>query len=317
VSDLSVALGPLRLDYPLINASGTLELLDLAETVGRPFIEEPPVAAYVTKTVTLSPRSGNPPPRILQVPMGMLNAVGLPSKGVEAFVADELPRLLCLPCPLILSIGGFATDEYVSLARRLKEALESGLGADWAGRIGLELNISCPNVHSGCAAIGSDATQTEELVSAVRESWSGLLVAKLTPDVSDIVMIARAAEKAGADAVAAVNTFRGLALDRHSLKPYLGNLTGGLSGPAIKPLALRCVYELFAGVDIPIIGMGGVANIQDVLEFMACGANVVAIGSSGLREQCLASILADKLRASLAQRGLPMDELVGCAHQAR
>jgi dihydroorotate dehydrogenase (NAD+) catalytic subunit len=300
VIDLSVTLGPLSLDYPLINASGTLELLDLAESIDRSLAEEPPVAAYVPKTVTLSPRSGNPPPRIMEVPMGMLNAVGLPSEGVESFVTDELPRLLDLPCPLILSIGGFSPGEYVSLACRLQEALETCEGEGWATRIGLELNISCPNVHSGCAAIGGDAAQTEDLVSA--------------PNVSDIAAVARGAERGGADAVAAVNTFKGLALDRHTLRPYLGSVTGGLSGPAIKPLALRCVFELFEGISIPIIGMGGVANVEDVLEFMACGARVVAVGSSGLGEQCLARMLADELRASLVDRGLSVDELVGCAH---
>jgi dihydroorotate dehydrogenase (NAD+) catalytic subunit len=315
VVDLSVSLGPIGLEYPLINASGTMELLDLAESVDLPVLEHPPVAAYVPKTVTQSARLGNPPPRILEVPGGLLNAIGLPSGGMEAFVSTELPRLLDLPCPLIVSIGGFSAGEYVSLARGLRQALERDAGEAWKSRVGLELNISCPNVHSGCVAIGSDPVETEGVVSAVRGSWPGLLVAKLTPNVTDVVDIGRAAERAGADAVAAVNTFKGLALDRRTLRPYLGNVTGGLSGPVIKPLALRCVYELFAGVGIPIIGMGGVTNVQDVLEFMACGASVVAIGSSGFQEPGLASMMIEELRTSLVERRLSLHELVGCAHR--
>jgi dihydroorotate dehydrogenase (NAD+) catalytic subunit len=153
------------------------------------------------------------------------------------------------------------------------------------------------------------------VVAGVREVWPGLLVAKLTPNVTDIVAIARAAQKGGVDAVAAVNTYKGLVLDRQSLRPYLGNITGGVSGPAIKPLALRAVYELFEGIDVPIIGMGGVATVQDVLEFIACGARVVAVGSGGFQDQCHARTLAAQLAAGLAERGVALAELVGLAHE--
>jgi dihydroorotate dehydrogenase (NAD+) catalytic subunit len=314
VIDLSVILGPLRLEHPVINCSGTMELFELAETFGPSIAEHPPVAAYVPKTVTLEPRAGNRPPRVLETAGGMINAIGLPGPGLDIFLSQELPRLLALPCPVIVSIGGFSAGEYAALAGGLRQALDRALDESWTSKVGLELNISCPNVHSGCASIGADPGETGAVVEGVRAVWPGLLVAKLTPNVTDIVAIGRAAEEAGADALAAVNTFKGMVLDRQTLMPYLGNTTGGLSGPAIKPLALRAVYELYQGVDVPIIGMGGVANIQDVLDFMSCGAGVVAVGSSALQDPALASTLVSGLGAALADRGLSLKGLVGCAH---
>jgi dihydroorotate dehydrogenase (NAD+) catalytic subunit len=315
-SDLSVQLGPMRLAHPLINASGTMEIFELAEALGADILRQPPVAAYVPKTVTLEPRVGNPTPRILETTGGMINAIGLSGEGLEVFVAHRLPRLLALPCPVILSIGGFSLKEYVALAFGLHRFLDQMVPGGWVARVGLEANISCPNVHSGCASIGSDPAETGEVVSAIREEWPGLLVAKLTPNVADITLIARAAVAAGADAVAAVNTYKGLVIDRQTLRPYLGNIIGGLSGAAIKPLALRTVYELFASVEVPIVGMGGVTNVQDVLEFISCGARVVAVGSAGFREPCLARSLAAGLADALQERGIGLGDLVGRAHAA-
>ncbi len=314
VPDLSVQLGPLCLEYPLINASGTMDLFELAEVVGSHVLTSPPVAAYVPKTVTLEPRPGNPAPRVLETAGGMINAIGLCGAGLEVFVDHDLPRVLSLPCPSIVSIGGFSKNEYVLLASRLRDATEGAIGGGWTARIGLELNVSCPNVHSGCASIGADPRETAGVVAAVRDVWPGLLVAKLTPNVSDIAAIGRAAAAAGADAVAAVNTYKGLVIDRKTLRPYLGNVTGGLSGPAIKPLALRAVYELFAAVEIPIIGMGGVATVQDVLDFISCGATVVAVGSAGFREPCLTRRLRSELGEALEARRLEVSGLVGIAH---
>lgn len=311
-----MSLGKLRLPYPVINASGTLELFDLAASVDERFVDEPPVAAYVPKTFTLSPRAGNPPPRILETVGGMINAIGLPGDGLQQFVDKELARLLELPCPLILSIGGFSTQEYVTVASGVREALDERANGEWQRRVGLELNISCPNVHSGCLTIGSDPGETAEVVAGTRSVWPGLLIAKLTPNVTDIVEIGTAAEGAGADAVAAVNTFKGLVLDRVSLRPYLGNTTGGLSGPAIKPLALRAVYELYEALSIPIVGMGGVETVDDVMEFIACGATVVAVGSAGLKEQSLARVLGKGLKEKLEVRGWTLEELRGLAHRA-
>ncbi len=312
--DLSVRLGPLRLEYPLINASGTMEILDLAEVFGVGFLDHPAVAAYVPKTITVDARSGNRPPRILETPAGMINAIGLSGEGLEAFVLHRLPRLLQLPCPLILSVGGFSLEEYVTLATGLRDALLAAIGDRWPAKAGLELNISCPNIHTGCVSIGSDPGETEQVVGAVRRVWPGLLVAKLTPNVTDIGAIGRAAEAGGADAIAAVNTYKGLVIDRATLRPYLGNITGGLSGPAIKPLALRAVYDLFESVTVPIVGMGGVATAQDVLEFISCGAQVVAVGSAAFREPDLGARLAGEMGAALQARGLTLEALRGQAH---
>ncbi len=314
MADLSVNLGPLRLEHPIINCSGTMELFELAEVFGAGVVEHPPVAAYVPKTVTLEPRVGNPPPRILETAGGMINAIGLPGPGLDVFLHQELPRLLELPCPVIVSIGGFSAGDYAALATSVRIALDRALAGGWVTKVGLELNISCPNVHSGCASIGADPGETRAVVEAVRAVWPGLLVAKLTPNVTDIVAIGRAAEAAGADALAAVNTFKGIVLDRQTLKPFLGNTTGGLSGPAIKPLALRAVYELYQGVGVPIIGMGGVATVQDVLDFMSCGAMVVAAGSAGFQDPGRASGLAHDLGVALAQRDLSLRGLIGRAH---
>jgi dihydroorotate dehydrogenase (NAD+) catalytic subunit len=176
------------------------------------------------------------------------------------------------------------------------------------------LNISCPNVHSGCASISADPSETERVVSAVREVWPGLLIAKLTPNVTDLVPIAQAAVKGGVDALAAVNTFKGLVIDRHTLRPYLGNTMGGLSGPAIKPLALRCVYELYQAVDVPLIGMGGAVTGDDVLEFLACGSRVVAIGSGLFRDPWLGRKISTEVQNNLRGRGLRLDQVVGIAH---
>jgi dihydroorotate dehydrogenase (NAD+) catalytic subunit len=312
--DLSVDLGPLRLRHPIINASGTMEIFDLAEVLGSGVLTDPPVAAYVPKTITVDARAGNRAPRILETPGGMINAIGLSGEGLEAFVAGRLLHLLELPCPLILSIGGFSLEEYVALASGLGQALDKALGSGWTARAGLELNISCPNVHTGCVSIGSHPGETEAVVAAVRRVWPGLLIAKLTPNVTDITAIGRAAEAGGADALAAVNTYKGLVLDRATLKFYLGNGTGGLSGPAIKPLALRAVYELFESVKLPIIGMGGVATVQDVLEFISCGARVVGVGSAAFREPLLGARLASELGEALRERKLTLGGLLGRAH---
>jgi dihydroorotate dehydrogenase (NAD+) catalytic subunit len=291
-----------------------MEILDLIDVFGMQLLARPPVAAYVPKTVTLEPRGGNPEPRVLETVGGMINAIGLAGEGVEVFARDGLPRLLELPCPLIVSIGGFSVEEYVRLARRLSEALEDTVGHSWVSRAGLELNISCPNVHSGCVSIGSDPGETGQVVAAVRAVWPGLLVVKLTPNVTDIRVIGQAAEAAGADAVAAVNTFKGLVIDRATLKPYLGNVTGGLSGPAIKPLALRAVYELYESVSVPIVAIGGIATVQDVLEFICCGAKVVAVGSAAFRDPYLAARLAEGLATALDERRCTLAGIYGLAH---
>ncbi|MCL5734578.1 MAG: dihydroorotate dehydrogenase [Actinobacteria bacterium] len=313
--DLIVHLGPLTLAHPVINASGTMEILELADVFGEDVLKSPPVGAYVPKTITLKPRQGNLPPRILETPAGMINAIGLSGGGLEAFVGGSLPRLLTLSCPLILSIGGFSPREYVELAAGLRQALQAGAGDGWTQRVGLELNVSCPNVHSGCLLIGADPGEIEGVVSAVRREWPGLLITKLTPNVTDIASIAAAAAGAGADAISAVNTFKGMVIDRRSLRPFLGNVTGGLSGPAIKPLALRAIFEIFARVEVPVIGMGGIRSAEDALDFLACGATVVAVGSAGFTDPWLTGRIASGLATSLSERGLTLRDVVGIAHR--
>jgi dihydroorotate dehydrogenase (NAD+) catalytic subunit len=323
--DLTTRLGPLVLAHPLINASGTFDVFEVAASLGLEaagagtrFLAEPSVAAYVPKTVTLEPRRGNEPPRILETEAGMLNSIGLPNPGVEAFVERELPRLLALPRPLILNVGGFSVQDYVLAVERIRARVEDAPGhpldaAHWTTRVGLELNISCPNVHSGCMSIGTDPRETSSLVAAIREVWPGLLLAKLTPNVTDITGVAKAAEAAGVDAVSLVNTYKGMALDRVTLRPYLGAVTGGLSGPAIKPLALYSVFEVAGAVSVPVVGMGGVASVQDVVDFMACGATVVAVGSVGFREPDLVGRLAEGLGRFLGDRGWTLRDVIGRA----
>ena len=314
--DLTVHLGPITLAHPVVNASGTMEIFDLADAFGDEFLKTPPVACYFPKTVTLHPREGNVPPRIMETPAGMINAIGLSGEGMEAFIRNRLPQLLALPCPIIVSIGGFTASEYIELATGLRSALGDRLGEGWERRVGLELNISCPNVESGCLLIGSDPHETEAVVSSVRKAWPGLLVAKLTPNVTDIASVASAAESAGADAIAAVNTYKGLIIERTSLRPFLGNVTGGVSGPAIKALALRAVFDIFARVEIPVVGMGGIACLEDAVDFLACGATVVAVGSVGFGDPWLPERIATALGRELASRSLDLDELVGIAHRS-
>ncbi len=325
--DLTTRLGPIELRHPLINASGTFDLFEVAESLGlgegeagTRLLLDPPFAAYVPKTVTLAPRRGNEPPRILETEAGMLNSIGLPNNGIDVFVERELPRLLGLPRPLILNVGGFSIQDYVVTVERLRRALDEQTSsrptaAPWTERVGLELNVSCPNVHSGCMSIGADPDETAALLRAVRPLWPGLLMPKLTPNVTDIASVARAAEAAGADALSLVNTFKGLAIDRVSLRPSLGGVTGGLSGPAIKPLALRCVYEVAATVEIPIVGMGGATEVQDVVDFLACGASVVAIGCATFRDPATARRLSGELADFLHSRSLSMGDVVGAAHR--
>jgi dihydroorotate dehydrogenase (NAD+) catalytic subunit len=333
--DLSVALGPLQLTHPLVNASGTLDLFEVADALGDGYLVDPPVAAYVPKTVTLLPRRGNEPPRVVETAAGMLNSIGLPNPGIGVFVDNEIPRLLALPRPVIVNVGGFGIEDYVLAVERIRHAVASwapgaGRGKDavadggdcavlgrapWMAKVGLELNVSCPNVHSGCISIGSDADELRALVAAVRVVWPepALLVVKLTPNVTDLPSLAVAAQEAGASALSLVNTFKGLVLDRRTLRPYLGGGTGGLSGPAIKPLALRAVWEVAQATTVPLIGMGGVADVDDVIDMLACGASVVAVGAAGFREPSLPARLARELERELERRGLSLAAVVGRA----
>jgi dihydroorotate dehydrogenase (NAD+) catalytic subunit len=264
--DLSVQIGRLRLENPLIAASGCFgygneyaNIVDLASLGG-----------IAVKGLFLAEREGHVPPRIVETPAGMLNAIGLQGIGVHRFIREQLPELRRRQAVVIVNICGTTLDEYVELARILSDA--EGVAA-------LELNISCPNIKEGGITFGCSLTGTHDVVSSVRKVTQLPVIPKLTPNVTDVASFARAVEEAGADAISLVNTFLAMAIDVHSRRPKLSNIVGGLSGPAIRPIAVRMVYECRRTVKLPIIGMGGIATAEDVLEFMIAGANAVQIGT--------------------------------------
>jgi dihydroorotate dehydrogenase (NAD+) catalytic subunit len=297
---LAVDLGPVSLDHPLIDASGTFDLLEYAHRYDGDYFADFPYAAYVPKTVTADARTGNPAPRVTETPAGMINAIGLENPGVLAWI-QRLPEWASLARPVIVSVGGNAPEQYAAVVAALEAHLASA-PAGAAPRIeGYELNVSCPNV-SGGLQIGADPAATAEVVAACREATRRFLLAKLTPNVRDITEAGAAALDAGADGLSLVNTFKAMVLDPQTLKPFLGNRTGGLCGPAIKPIALRMVAEVaLAFPDVPLVGMGGVMTGQDALEFIACGATAVAVGAANFTAfeapQRILAELRDELRA--------------------
>ena len=303
VPDLAVTLAGLRLEHPVLNASGTFDALETARHYGPEALAPFPFSAYVPKTVTLERRDGNPPPRLTETAAGMINAVGLQNPGIEAYL-DDLPLLAFVPVPVLVNIGGRRPGDYLEVLRRVEERLAAG-AAGSPQVAGYELNVSCPNVGRGGLAVGTEPGETEKLTAAARALTKRLLIVKLTPNVTDVVAVARAAAEAGADALSLVNTVRALVLDPQTLTPFLGNRTGGLSGPAIKPVALRMVWELAGALDTPIIGMGGIACGRDVLEFVACGATAVAVGAANFSGPDASRRIVAELRAELVGRGLP------------
>jgi dihydroorotate dehydrogenase (NAD+) catalytic subunit len=249
------------------------------------------LGGIVPKTITPHPRRGNPPPRTVETPSGMLNSIGLDNDGIDYFIASHVPYLLGLKTAIIANIAGKTVDEFVQMAARLGQV---------EGLAGLELNMSCPNVTGG-VDFGTNPDLTATVVRRVREACGLPVIAKLTPNVTDIVPIARAAADAGADAVSLVNTFLGMAIDWRRRRPVLGNTLGGLSGPAIKPLALRCVYQVAQSVDVPIIGIGGIATIDDVMEFLVAGASAVQIGTANFYNPGVSTQLVDALPQAFRQ----------------
>lgn len=269
--DLSVKLGPLTLANPVVTAAGTFgagreyaEYFDLKE-----------LGAIVPKTVTLKPRSGNSPPRIWETPAGMLNSIGLQNPGIDHFIAEDLPYLARIGIPVIVNIAGDSVGEYVKLCSILDNHDEV---------CAVELNISCPNVEKGGMAFGCTPGSTEEIVSATRKITSKPLIVKLSPNVLDIRNIAAAAKESGADIISLINTVSGMSIDIESRKPRLGNVTGGLSGPAIKPIALKMVFQVTRSVNLPIIGMGGISSAEDAIEFFLAGASAIAVGTANFSD---------------------------------
>ena len=269
-------------------------------------VYEAGAGAVVSKSIGLDPRPGHPNPTVVAVEGGMLNAMGLPNPGASYF-AGEIGRLKEAGVPVVASFFGASVEEFVEAARTLAEA-----GAD-----ALELNCSCPNVEEELGLLGTDPANVERITAAVKEAVDLPVFVKLTPNVTDIVEVARAAERGGADAVTAVNTLKALAVDVDLRRPVLANVTGGLSGPALKPVALRCVWEIAGGVDIPIIGCGGVSNWRDAVEFLLCGASAVEIGTALMtRGFDVFREVAEGIRGYLAENGFrEVGEIVGLAHE--
>lgn len=267
--DLSVTIGKMKLKNPVIVASGTFGFGEEYED----FLDLNQLGAIIPKGISLKPMEGNPPPRIFETEGGILNSIGLQNPGYLQFIKKHLPYFKPIQTQLIINFFGNTQKEYVKLARQL-----SGL----SGISGLEMNISCPNVNQGGMVFGSDPKITYRLVRAVRKVTDRTLIVKLSPNVTDIAAIAKSAEDGGADALSLVNTFKAMAVNIHSRKPELGNILGGLSGPAIKPIALRMVWEVSQTVKIPVIGMGGIMGAEDAIEFMIVGASAIQIGTANL-----------------------------------
>jgi len=297
--DLSLRIGDLTLANPLIAASGCFgygveysDVVDLASLGG-----------VAVKGLFLNEREGHAPPRIVETPSGMLNAIGLQGIGVHRFIAERLPELRQRRATVIVNICGTTLDEYVEVARILSDA--EGVAA-------LELNISCPNIKEGGITFGCSLPGTHAVVSAVRKVTALPVIPKLTPNVTDVASFARAAEQAGADAISLVNTFLAMAIDVDTRRPKLTNIVGGLSGPAIRPIAVRMVYECRRAVKIPIIGMGGIATSDDVLEFMIAGANAVQVGTMNFVDPFIWTKLMEGIRCYMDRHTLTrLQEIVG------
>ncbi|WP_312523765.1 dihydroorotate dehydrogenase [Anaerospora sp.] len=295
---LAVTVAGIQMKTPVIAASGTfgfgLEYKD--------FIDLNAIGAIAVKGLTLEARSGNQGRRIAETPSGMLNCIGLENPGVDAFLAEILPQLNQYDVPVIANISGNTVEEYALMAKKLTVA----------GVAGLEVNISCPNVKNGCLAFGVDPESAAAVTQAVKNSTSLPVIVKLSPNVTDIVTIAKAVEAAGADAVSLINTLLGMAIDVHSWRPVLGNVVGGLSGPAVKPVALRMVWQVAQAVRIPVIGMGGIMTAEDALEFMLAGAAAISVGTASLVNPRAAADIALGMQEYIQKRKLQhINDIVG------
>ena len=297
--DLSVQVGSLRLVNPFMAASGCFGYG--VEYAGA--VDLTSIGAVVSKGLFVKPREGHPPERIVETPSGMLNAIGLQGIGVHRYIAEKLPELRRIGATNIVNICGSTLDEYVELARILSDA---------EGVHGLEVNISCPNIKEGGITFGCSLHGTFDVVSAVKKATHLPVMPKLTPNVTDVASFAKAAEDAGADAVSLVNTFLAMAIDVETRRPKLSNIVGGLSGPAIRPIAVRMVYECRRAVKIPVIGMGGIATATDALEFIIAGATAVQVGTANFVDPFIWNKLVDGLRDYMRRHGIArVADLVG------
>ncbi|MDA8083027.1 MAG: dihydroorotate dehydrogenase [Nitrospiraceae bacterium] len=300
--NLEVTIGSLRLKNPVMTASGTFGYgEEYAE-----FMDLNALGAIVVKGLSLKPKEGNPPPRIVETASGMLNSIGLQNIGIERFIHDKLPFLRRFDTPVVVNFFGDSVDEYAAATARLD-------GID--GIHALEMNISCPNKQAGWAVFGTDPKVTCEVVGAVRKRTSLPLIVKLSPNVTDIALMARVAEDSGADALSLINTLTGMAIDIRTRRPKLANIRGGLSGPAIKPVAIRMIYDVFRAVKIPIIGMGGIMNAGDALEFMMAGASAVAVGTANfINPRTAVEVVAGLATFMEREQVKEIRSLTGAAH---
>jgi dihydroorotate dehydrogenase (NAD+) catalytic subunit len=279
----------LNVEDPVINASGTFDAIAARRAFGDALLERFPFAAFVTKTVTLAPRQGNPPPRLYELPSGLLNSIGLPNKGLEQFLAQDLPQLAELPVPLIVNVMGHAADEVATLVRTVGERDEV---------TAIELNVSCPNVKTGLM-FGADPSELAALLDAVRPMTAKPLIVKLTPNCASPAAVAAAAEQHGADAVSLINTLRGMAAHPHRPgEPWLGGSTGGVSGPAVRAIALAQVSEVRARIKIPIVGMGGVQCGRHADDLLRAGADLIAVGTESFRDPLAGERVRRELRTT-------------------
>lgn len=301
---LEVNLSGLKLDNPIIPASGTFGFgYEFAE-----FYDINVLGSISIKGTTLEARYGNATPRIAECTGGLLNSIGLQNPGVQHIVEDELKKLKKVyHKPIIANISGFSIDEYVQCAKMMDQEESVGI---------IEVNISCPNVHQGGMSFGTDPKCAAEVTAAVKEAVCKPVYVKLTPNVTDIVEIAKAVEKAGADGISMINTLQGMKIDIRTQKPVLANKMGGFSGPAIKPVAVRMIYQVYEAVSIPIIGMGGIASAEDVLEMMMAGASAVQIGAENLRDPYACKKIIDQLPSLMDELNIKnISEIIGRAHR--
>lgn len=298
-SILAVELGPLKLKNPVLAASGTFgygeEYADL--------VPLQKLGGFITKGLSLEPRVGNKPPRLAETPCGLLNAIGLENIGLQNFLKQKLPFLRKAPCAVLVNIFGSKIQEYVELASRLTDA---------GGLSGLEINISCPNIEAGGVIFGTEPRVVYRVVSKIRRATPLFLMVKLSPNVTDIQKIAQAAEEAGADAISLINTLLGMAIDIQTRTPLLGNITGGLSGPAIKPIGVRMVWQVAKSVRIPVVGVGGIASAADALEYIIAGACAIQVGSAHFWDPSISLKILEGIKTYLQEQQIPnLKALVG------
>ncbi len=297
--DLSVDIGGLKLQNPVMTASGTFGYAKEFQSL----VNLDRLGGIIVKGLSLEPSKGNPPPRIVETPCGMLNAIGLENVGLEAFIDKKIPFFKKLKIPVLANIYGTEVQAYGHLAERL-----NGIEAV----AGVEVNISCPNVKEGGIAFGSDPFMAHKVTSAVRAKYNGHVMVKLSPNVTDITQIAKSVEDAGADAVSLINTITGMAIDIHTRKPKIANITGGLSGPAIRPVAVRMVWQVAQAVSLPVVGIGGIMGAEDALEFIIAGATAVQVGTANFVNPNATMGIIDGITQYLQEKKIPaIKDLIG------